>query len=182
MKETLEAISAKLILIAKELGTLEPSSKRDKLRRELKELAENIHEYKIEEIAKYASFHGAAIVAQPLVMNLDRWNKLPADIQKIFVDEAFRKEATEKFIVIHDEQDKVYKKIMADKGVTFLKVDPVEQDKMWDLYKEAVLRQFPEELAKKNMKPQALKLLDAWLKAVTGKDLKFWDQKFGITR
>ena len=50
MKEKLEDISAKLVLVAKELGLLPDSLRRNKLIKELKVLAEDIHNYKVESL------------------------------------------------------------------------------------------------------------------------------------
>jgi len=50
MKETLEAVSAHLILIAKEMGQLAECVRRDKLIKELKIISRDIHNYKVEDM------------------------------------------------------------------------------------------------------------------------------------
>ncbi|MBI2868998.1 MAG: TRAP transporter substrate-binding protein DctP [Chloroflexi bacterium] len=137
---------------------------------------------KLHEVARYFSFGFGAINSEPVVINLDVWNSFSPDIKDAFANIDFLKQSTEKFIAIWEDFHEKDWKIVKDSGVTFVQVDPAEQQQIYDAWIEVTIQAYPAELAKVGKEAQALLVLDAWLKATTGQPLSYWDQKYGITR
>ncbi|MBI2868387.1 MAG: TRAP transporter substrate-binding protein DctP [Chloroflexi bacterium] len=136
--------------------------------------------YKLHEAAKNVSFMGGSILAQPLVINMDTWNKLTPQQKDAFANPDFIKQTTEQFIKMHYEMKERDWKTMKDQGVVFQTVDKTEQEKIYTLWKETTIKEFPKDLAAKGKEADSLKVLDAWLKAVTDKDLVTWKKELNI--
>jgi TRAP-type transport system periplasmic protein len=145
---------------------------------------DNVADYKLYEVSKYASFKAGAIVAQPMTINLKSWNKLPKDVQAIFEDKNFRKEAFNYFMKIYDQRLEETQKLMSRGGMIFTKVDAKEQEDIYDEWIKITCQLYPQEAAKVGAKAGGLKALDMWLKLNLGEDkgLAFQDKRFGITR
>ena len=145
---------------------------------------DNVADYKLYEVSKYASFKGGAIVAQPMTINLKSWNRLPKEVQAVFEDEGFRKEAFAYFMKVYDDRMEDTKKKMSAGGMTFSQVDSKEQENLYDEYIKMTCQIYPQEAAKVGAKEGGLKALDTWLKLNLGEDkgLIYQDKRFGITR
>ena len=85
--------------------------------------------YKIHEMVKYVSFDMGAILGQGLAVNLDVWNSLSPEQQRAFQDPDFQRKTTEQFNSIWQSRRDADWKIMADSGITFIDVDPAEQQR-----------------------------------------------------
>ncbi|MBI2868514.1 MAG: TRAP transporter substrate-binding protein DctP [Chloroflexi bacterium] len=138
--------------------------------------------YKIHEAAKFVSFSAGTIGSSPLVININSFNKLPDEVKAIIDDPKFREEANQKLMQTWGDIVEKDRKTAEAAGVTFVTVDPAEQEKLWDGFKKVTLNVYPADLAKLNRLDDALKILDAWLTANSGQGLKYWDDKFGIKR
>ncbi|MBI2869801.1 MAG: TRAP transporter substrate-binding protein DctP [Chloroflexi bacterium] len=142
---------------------------------------ESIISYKLYEVTKYKSFHAGAIMSNPVFINLNVFNKLPDKVKDILNDDTFRKDATEKFLEIFKQGTDAAMEQMKTK-MEFVDVDPKEQQQYWDDWVKVTVKEFPGIVEKAGKGPEGIKVLDQWLKLVTGEDLKAWDAKLGITR
>jgi hypothetical protein len=73
---------------------------------------------------------------------------------------------------------------MSRGGMIFSKVDPKEQEDIYDEWIKITCQLYPQEAAKVGARAGGLKALDMWLKLNLGQDkgLSYQDKRFGITR
>jgi TRAP-type C4-dicarboxylate transport system substrate-binding protein len=149
----------------------------------LSAIYDNFTDYKLYEVAKWASFRNGAIMSQPMCFNLDVWNnEVPQEVKDLVESREFRQETLDMFMEIFDEKNANTIQIMKDNGVTFVDVDPAEQQEVWDRWKEVMITNFPIETEARGVGAEGMKVLDKWMELVTGNNLDWWDKKFGITR
>ena len=72
-----------------------------------------------------------------LIMNKDTWNKLPADVKKVFDEYPFE----EKLVAMWNEIDIAGKKFGIEKGVKFIDLAP-QEDKKWIKAAEPVIEKY----------------------------------------
>ena len=117
-------------------------------------------DYKLVEIAKhvYETYLGSATFFMGI--NKDSLNKIPADIQQMFLD--FREEAARKGHEIFEKQGDKYVEDYAAKGkLTVKKSSPEEMAHVRKVAKETVWKSWVEKMNKKGLPGQ--KVLDNWL-------------------
>ncbi|MEW6376691.1 MAG: TRAP transporter substrate-binding protein [Thermodesulfobacteriota bacterium] len=100
---------------------------------------ETLRAFRLAEVAKYATecWPIGQVYTFYLVMNKDSWNKLPADIQKIFNEYPFE----EKLANMWNEIDIDGKKYGMEKGLKFLELSPEEITK-WKKAVEPVVDKY----------------------------------------
>jgi len=133
-------------------------------------------DYKLQEVAKWGSFHGGAILARPLVINLNTWNKLPPEVRKVMED--LRQE-------VHRVQWKAYPKKMEEvngilkaSGVQMFGVDSKEQEEVWNAWIKVSIDAWLPLMQKKGLGTEANLLINRWLELSTGKGLEVWQKQF----
>lgn len=103
--------------------------------------------FKLEEVAKYFVDIGAGqYAACPAVFNLDSWNKLPSDIQKVFKEVSL--EYPKKFMYFQERLDRVALDTLVKAGVIISQLSPKEMrrwkdictPKIWDDWIERTAR------------------------------------------
>lgn len=105
-------------------------------------ISDNMKTLKWGEIVHNATFsdHTSSVGSAYIVMNKDKWNSLPPDIQKIF--DATSEEYTMKVAQGWDQKDKEARAWMKEKSHTIITLPPAEEqrwaDKMTPLYDEYV--------------------------------------------
>jgi len=89
-----------------------------------------VYETKIYELLPYHTDigHGYALHTEEIIMNLDSWNKLPTDIQKVFDD--LSPWVTEQVWDTIDDVIAEGRKVMKNAGHTFIKCTP-EEVELW---------------------------------------------------
>jgi len=91
--------------------------------------------YTYYESAKYIVDHGFFYGEAPLVMNLDKWNELPEDVQKVLSQKGIEME--EYFWEFTSESLVKDKQYLIDHGVEFIKFSPEDEKKFNEITKEA---------------------------------------------
>ena len=84
-----------------------------------------------QEVTKYVVGPGFYKVCHPLLVNLDTWNKIPADIQKVLMDV----EMEEEHIIADRDMIKVKneKELLKKAGLEFIEFSPSDSKKYYDL-------------------------------------------------
>lgn len=89
---------------------------------------------KVYEVAPYFADIGfETYVNSPLIMNLNTWNNLPSDIQKIIEEVNKESAANAQFVVIEGNQMRNTVKKMVDGGAKWIEWSPSEKQKVVDL-------------------------------------------------
>ena len=104
-------------------------------------------------------------VGAPGVINLDKWNSLPPDIQKVI--EEVSVETVEKSVQVNEEMNKKDMQAIKDNGMTVVEFSPADVEKLVKISKEKVWETYVKELDKKGIQgtdvyQTYLKLLDKY--------------------
>lgn len=117
--------------------------------------------FKLNEVTKYISFIDGSIGARPLVINLDTWNSLPADVQQIMTD--LIPETYQFGIENYKKMLKESEEYAKNAGMEFVTVDPVEQQKVADTWANVASGEWLPKMKEQGVGDEAEKLLNRYL-------------------
>ena len=133
-------------------------------------------DYKLQEVVKYASFAGGAILARPVTINARKWEALPDDVKKVIED--LREEVHQKQIEMYPAKLREVEKLFKDAGVKFVDVPKDEQAEVFDTWIKVAIDVWLPNVTKKGLAKEGRLILDRWLSLTTGKGLADWEAKY----
>lgn len=136
----------------------------------------NIVTYKLHEAAKNISFHDGCVLCLSTGINLNTWRKLPQEVRDIM--EAMR---TEQLKYNVEYNNKTWNEKISDlerASCKFAKVDPKEQEILWDDWIRIAIDYWLPFVEKKGVGEKGKMVLKRWLTLNTGKGLEYWRQEF----
>ncbi len=115
---------------------------------------ESLKDFKFAELCRYVTMTNTAIYPFAVVMNLDRWNSLPADVQKVFEDLIVEQsEWTGNYMDNHVKESIAWSK--ETYNVEFIRLDEPEKAK-WDDRLSAIVDDWKKKAGAKGLPADAI--------------------------